>query len=465
MKYHFNLILLLFFTTSLFSCSGDDNSPDEGGETGGGDTSYEQYGTPFANVPKPQDATIYQVNFRAFSNEGTINAVTAKLDDIKDLGINVVYLMPIYPVGIERSAGGLGSPYSVRNYKEVSSEFGNLNDLRKLVEEAHKRDMAVILDWVANHTSWDNPWITAHKDWYQQDANGNIIIPPGTNYQDVAQLNYNNTDLRKAMIDAMSYWVYNANIDGFRCDYADFVPLTFWTSAINTIRDIKDQDMLLFAEGGRTENFTAGFDYNFGFGFFDNLKEVFSANKSATSIQNKNTEEYQGVSDENSRIVHYTSNHDVNAYNGTPMQLFGGKAGSMATFVVAAYMKSVPMIYNGQEIGYPVQMDFFYKTPIDWSNSDPDMLQQYKNIIAFRNQTDALRNGKLTGYSTNDISVFTRTTATETILVLANLRNKTSKFIVPSSLSGTFENALEGGNLTLENEIVLEPFQYLVLKN
>ncbi|WP_157207144.1 alpha-amylase family glycosyl hydrolase [Mariniflexile maritimum] len=426
---------------------------------------YEQYGTPFTNMPKPKDAIIYQVNLRAFSNAGTINGVKERLNHIKSLGANVIYLMPIYPVGMERSVGELGSPYSVKDYKAVNTEFGTLDDLRSLVEEAHNMNMAVMLDWVANHTSWDNSWIDQHPDWYQQDANGNIIAPPGTGWNDVAQLNYDNVELRKAMIDAMSYWVYNANIDGFRCDFADGVQQSFWAEAIAAIRAIKDQDMLMLAEGTRKNHFDVGFDYTFGFRFFEVLKKVFSEGAPASSLQNANAEEYSNNYNDDNRVVRYTTNHDVNITDGTPLELFGGKPGSLATFVVAAYMKSVPMIYNGQEIGYAQRIPFFNHTPIDWTTADADVFAKYQKIIDFRKNSEAIKTGTYNGYSSNAVSAFTMKTDTETVLVLSNLTNSNAKYLVPAALSGnTWMDAFTNQTMALNTEITLTPYQYIILR-
>ncbi len=463
MRKFLSLFLILFFTTFLLSCQ---NSDDQIEELSDVVNDYTQFGQPFTKVPDPQDAVIYQVNLRAFSPEGTLKGAQKRLDSIKVLGANVIYLMPVFPNGQIKSAGGLGSPYAVADYKKVSTEFGTLEHLKEFVEEAHNRDLTVILDWVANHTAWDNPWITSHKDWYQQDASGNIIIPPNTNYQDVAQLNYNNPELRAAMIDAMSYWVYNANIDGFRCDYADFVPQDFWNNANETIRNIKNQPMLLFAEGSNNTNFSIGFDYIFGFRFFDTLKDVFGSNNSATDIQNTNSTEYSNVSDNSKRVIRYTSNHDVNSSLGTPIELFGGKKGSMAAFVVAAYMKSVPMIYNGQEVGYNTRINFFNKEPINWNVADYELLKEYKQIINFRNQSEAVRRGRLTGFSSDDVSVFTMEINQEKVLVISNLRNKIIKYTSSSALTSiVWKNAFSNETVQLETELTLEPYQYLILKN
>jgi glycosidase len=419
---------------------------------------------PAAGPAHAEDAVIYQVNIRAFSSAGNLNGVKARLSSIKELGANVIYLMPIHPVGVLNSAGGLGSPYSIKDYLAVNTEFGTLQDLRDLVNEAHKLDMAVMLDWVANHTSWDNPWITEHSDWYVKDANGNILSPPGWN--DVAELNYNNIQMRSSMIEAMKYWVYNANIDGFRCDHADGVPYTFWSQAITQLRTIQGKKLLMLAEGVRQDHFTAGFDYTFGFNYFTALKNVYSQNQPATSLQNANVTEYANINDNSKRIVRYTSNHDVNYLEGTPQELFDGNSGSVAAFVVAAYMKSVPMIYNAQEIGYLNRIPFFTHTPINWNTGNASMLVDYKKIIAFRNSSNAIKKGSYTGYSSNKVCVFTMQINSEKVLVISNLSNTTSTYLTPASLSQiAWKDVFNNSANPLSTQITLLPYQYLVLKN
>jgi glycosidase len=456
MKSNINIVYALLLTLAFVSCSSSDNDSDTN------TPSYPQYGTSFAKMPKKEDAIIYQVNIRAFSQAGTLKGVQDRLTQIQELGANVIYLMPIYPIGIEK---GIGSPYAVKDYKSVNTNFGTLEDLRTLVEEAHKKDMAVILDWVANHTAWDNAWITTHPDWYQKNSEtGQIASPPG--YNDVAQLDFTNAEMKAAMIDAMTYWVYTANIDGFRCDYADFVPQTFWTDAINKLRRIKkNQTILMLAEGSKVSHFNSGFDYTFGFNFFSTLEQVFKDSKPATTIQDSNATEYANNYNTENRIVRYTSNHDVNWAEGTPIDLFGGKKGSIATFVVAAYLKSVPMIYNGQEVGYAQRIDYFNNTPINWSTADNDMLAEYKKIIAFRNSSNAIKKGTYIGYSNNAISAFTMVKDAEKVFVLSNLTNASVKYLVTNSLKGTWKDAFTGNAVTVGSEITLAPYQYLVLKN
>ena len=419
-----------------------------------------QYGKPFKYVPNIHDITLYQINTRSFSKEGNFQGVIARLDSIKALGINMIYVMPIYPVGTLKATN---SPYATKDYNDVGSEFGTLDDFRALVDGAHKRKMAVMLDIVANHTSWDNPWI-ANKSWYVQDTAGNIKYP--RNWSDVAQLNFKNNDMRLALIRAMKSWVYKANIDGFRCDFADGPPMDFWKQAIDTLKNIKAHKLVFLAEGSKASNYAAGFDANFGFNFFGNLKAIYKNNKSVKSIDVVNTKDYQGATDQQ-EIVRYLTNHDVNSSDGTPLDLFGGKKGSMAAFVVVAYMKGIPMIYNGQEVGTPFRLVFpFTGSHIDWTLNNQDITNEYKKIIAFRNNNQTVRRGALTSYSNDDVCVFTKTEGSKKVLVLSNLRNKPITYAMPRALaSSSWRDAFTGSRTTLAGAVNLAPYTYIVLKN
>ena len=417
-----------------------------------------QYGTPFSGVPDARDATIYQVNIRSFSSSRNFAGVIARLDSIKALGVNTIYLMPIYPVGQLKA---FNSPYCVKDYKAVNPEFGTLSDLRTLVDGAHTLGMSVLLDWVGNHTSWDHAWMS-NTDWYAKDNNGNIISPNG--WTDIAQLNFANQDMRKAMIKAMKFWVFTANIDGFRCDYSDGPPVDFWKQAIDTLRNIKTHKLLLLAEGTRAENFSAGFDYNFGFRYYEQLKKVYGNNQPASTLDALNSSEYAGAGNSN-MVVRYITNHDVNSSDGTPLDLFGGIEGSTAAFITAAYMKGVPMIYSGQEVGTPYRLAFpFTGTVIDWG-LNPDLVAEYKKIIAFRNSSDAIRRGTVTTYSNAAVCAFTKASATETVFVATNLRNASSTLTVPAAISSaTWTNAFTGTQVQTGTEISLAPYEYIVLK-
>jgi glycosidase len=366
--------------------------------------------------------------------------------------------MPIYPVGTLKA---INSPYCIKDYKSVSPEFGNLDDLRKLVDGAHSRGMAVILDWVGNHTSWDHPWM-ANSGWYAKDNSGNIISPNG--WTDVAQLNFSNSDMRKEMIKAMKYWVLAANCDGFRCDYSDGPPVDFWKQANDTLRKMTNRKLLMLAEGTKAESYGAGFNYTFGFRFYDQLKNVYSSNQPASSLYTLNNTEYAGA-DADDMVVRYITNHDVNSSDGTPLDLFGGKKGSMAAFIVATYMKGVPMIYSGQEVGTPNRLSFPFTGPtINWT-LNPEMVSEYKKVIAFRNSSNAIRRGTLSTFPHQDLVVFTKTSGTETVLVICNLRNAAVNYTLSSAFaSSTWTDAFTGGTVTLNNTLDVAAYSYIVLK-
>jgi glycosidase len=415
---------------------------------------------PFQGVPARQDAIIYQVNIRAFSETGDLKGIMPRLDSIKALGANVVYLMPIYPIGKVKS---VNSPYCIRDYVSVSSEFGSLDDLRNLVNTAHEKGLSVILDWVANHTAYDHPW-TANPSWYLQDSTGKILSPPGMGWNDVAQLNFKSAAMRQEMIKAMKYWVGAANIDGFRCDYADGPPVDFWKQAIDTLRSIKDRRLLMLAEGSRAAHFSAGFDYNFGFRFFERMKDIQEHKRNVLSIDSLNVSDYKGVVDETQSIVRYVTNHDVNGSDGTPQELFGGPRGAMAAFVIAAYMKSIPMIYNGEEVGTPYRLVFpFTDKNIDWS-LNPQVTSEYKKILLARNNSKAIRYGKLTGFSTADVCVFTKQEGNETVLVIVNLRDREMNYALPESVGkSSWKDIFTGKKTSLPAQFKLAPYSYNVL--
>ncbi|MCC3155104.1 alpha-amylase family glycosyl hydrolase [Hymenobacter sp. BT770] len=420
-----------------------------------------QYGTPFAGVPNREDAVIYQVNMRAFSQGGNFAGVTARLDSIKALGTNVVYLMPIYPVGTLR---GVNSPYAVKDYRAVNPEFGTLADLRTLVDAAHARGLSVMLDWVANHTSWDNAWVTDHPDWYLQNSAGTILSPPNTNYTDVAQLNFSNPAMRLNLIAALKSWVYTANVDGFRFDYADAPPVDFWQQAVDTLRHVKTHKLLLLSEATRSANFSAGFDYNFGFNFYGGLRSVFGNGGSATTFDALNASEYTGATG-TQQVVRYTTNHDVNGSDGTPVALFGGDAGAMSAFVIASCYKGVPMVYNGQEAGMTTAIPFpFTSVKVKW-DVRPDVTRAYKQLLRARAGSAALRRGTPTAYSSADVCAFTKTAGSEQAFVMANVRNSARQYTVPAALVGTtWTDALQGTSVTLGSVVSLPAYGYLVLK-
>jgi 1,4-alpha-glucan branching enzyme len=421
---------------------------------------YQQYGTPFDSVPETKNIIMYEVNLRAFSSSGDLQGVINRLDQLKALNVNVIWLMPIYPIG---QINSVNSPYCVKNYYDVGSEYGTLADLRTLTTEAHNRNMAVVVDWVANHTSWDNPWVSQHSDWYSQDGSGNIIIPPGTNWADVADLNFDNQTMRLNMIDAMKYWILEANIDGFRCDYADGVPYDFWKQAIDTLNTIPNRNLIFLAEGTRADHYAAGFQMTYAWDFYTAIKNVF-AGSSPSTIYTTNTAEYAGVPAGN-RKLRFTTNHDQSAWEATPMTLFNGKAGATCASVIATYYNGVPLIYTGQEVGRVSTVPFFSNSPINWT-VNLDMQQNYRDMLSFYSQSAVSRYGTAVPYTANDVVCFKKVLNADQILVIANVRNTTTSYSVPTALlNSIWTNALTGASVTLGNSLSLSAYQYLILKN
>ena len=459
MKMTFLFGTLLF----LLSCSKHNGTPKpvpppDSTTTTTTDTTPAQYGTPFTGVPDPRDVTIYQVNIRAFSATHNLQGVSNRLDQIKALGVNTIYLMPVYPVGTLKSEN---SPYCIRNFDSVGTEYGSLTDLRNVVDGAHSRGMAVILDFVVNQTSWDHPWITQHPDWYVHDGSGNIVQL--STYTDVAALNFTNTAMRAAIIQSMKGWIYRANLDGFRCDFADNPPIDFWQQAIDTLRNITTHKLLMLAEGTRSANYGAGFDYNFGFTFYGNLKPIIGGSP-VTLIDNANTSEYVGASGTN-QIVRYLTNHDVDGSDGAPVSLLGGISGSTAAFVVVAYMKGVPFVYDGTEVAFPTPIVFPFTTvTIDWT-INPAVTATYTQIINLRNNSTAIRRGTLASFDNNDICAFTKTAPGDTVFVMVNLRNSAITYPIPAALQNTsWSDGFAGSAEALGTQVTLPAYGFTVLR-
>lgn len=456
MNFPFKYLIFVFLIAGLFACKKDNERPAPNDNNG--DPEYEQYGVPFDDVPETEDIIMYEVNLRAFSSTGDIQGVINKLDHIEDLGVNVIWLMPIHPVG---EVNSVNSPYSVKDYKAVGPEYGTLDDLRNLTDAAHARGMAVIMDWVANHTAWDNEWIE-NKSWYTQDANGNIIHPPGTNWLDVADLNFNNQEMRAAMTDAMKYWLYEANIDGFRCDYADGVPFDFWHKAWQTMNAIPERDFIFFAEGTRKDHFTAGFDLNFGWQFYGAVKDVFDGQPVNVMFTAHNNE-YAGVP-AGKHWVRFTTNHDESAWDATPIVLFNGANGALAASVVTLFTGGTPLIYGSQEVGTVNNVPFFSNSTINWDNN-PQMLADYQTMIQFYATSEAAKRGQNTIFPHSDIACFRKTYNNDDILIITNLRNATISFTVPSALENTsWTDVMTAGSISLNGQIALEPYQFYILK-
>lgn len=416
-----------------------------------------QYGTPYANVPATKDMVIYEVNVQTYT-PANFQGVMARLDSIKALGANVIWLMPTYPVGALKS---INSPYCVKDPEGVNANFGTLTDLRNLVAAAHSRGMAVIMDWVTDGTSWDSVWIT-NKSWYQQDSNGNITLPAGTNYSDIAGLNYSSTAMRTAMIRAMKYWIFTANIDGYRCDNADYEPSDFWTQAIDTLNNIKTHKLIYLAEGTSSNEISSGFQIDYAFSYYSTLKGVYAGSQAPSAIFTTNTNEVNSIPSTGTKM-RYITNHDDASSDGSTLYIYNSKQGALSAFVIAAYMDGIPMVYDSQEVGYPNPISIFSNVAVDYT-ANPDMVAAYKKILAFRAAHEAIKTGSLTQYNDVNIVAFEKKSGTDDALVLVNARNSAETYTLPSALQNTtWKDGLTGATVTLGTQYNFSAYQYLVL--
>ncbi|WP_235830897.1 Ig-like domain-containing protein [Flavobacterium ustbae] len=425
-----------------------------------------QYGTPFAGVPDTRDINMYQVHIRPFSANGNLAGVTARLDNIKALGTNVIYLMPIFPHGTDSRSSP--SPYCIKDFKAVGSEYGSLADLRTLVDGAHSRGMAVILDIAINGTSWDHGWTVSHPEYYKRS--GTTIQQLG-NFSDIAALDLNNSATRNAIKDAMRYWIFAANIDGYRCDYANNPPLDFWSEVNSNLRGITSHNLLMLAEGDRQENFQVGFDMNYGDRWFHSgLYDVANGGPVSQRLQDQTTYEYAKATG-NQQIVRYTGNHDTYTNDDgvrRPIIPFKNHNGIVANFLVSAYMRGVPFLMSGQEIDYEPKTDWPWQNfKFNWSQN-PTAAADFAKILNFRTSSAAIRRGDLTTYANDDISIFTKTLGTEKVIVMSNLRNASKSYVIPAALAGTYVNPYNNNasvTLTAGSTRNFAAYEYLVLTN
>lgn len=401
---------------------------------------------------------IYEVNPRLFTKGQAFQEISSRLDEIKSLGVDVIWIMPSYEPGKVKS---VNSPYCIKDYKKVNPDYGQISDLKALVSAAHAKDMKIILDWVANHTSWDNAWIN-DKSWYTQDAGGNIVQPGGTNWADVADLNFDNASMRTAMIEAMTFWINECDVDGYRCDYAEGVPLDFWEAAIKAVKSVK-KDAILLAEGNKAELTTAGFEIVYAWNFGSVVKKVFNGQTNVSELLTQYEKENQGLGN-GARRMRYITNHDE-ASGISPVAEFKSKDAALAGFVVTSLMTDVPMIYSSQEIGYASSLNFFDFIKIDW-NSDPAYTQAYKDYMRVYKTSSALRVAKPVLYSTGDcISIWYATSDKKGLLAMINSSDKPLSVKVPMERMGDkVKNLLSGEERMLSGMIDLGPYEYLLFE-
>jgi len=344
------------------------------------------------SVPEwSKNSIMYEVNIRQYTKEGTFKAFEKHLERIKELGVDIIWFMPIHEIGELNRKGSLGSYYSVKDYKSINPEFGTIEDFNSLVKKIHDLDMKVIIDWVANHTSFDHIWVEEKKfDWYNLDSNGNLQPPNGTDWWDVADLNYDNSAMKDEMIECMKFWVENSNIDGYRCDVADWVPIDFWNQCRKELDKIKDVFML--AEAENPELHKDAFDMTYGWHLHFVMNEIANGNKNSLDILDYLNNKSKDFPNDAYRL-HFTSNHDENSWKGSTIERLGNSLKTFAALTVT--LEGMPLIYNGQEANLSKRLKFFEKDSIDWKNYE--LSEFYKNLFTMKKNNQALWNGKYGG--------------------------------------------------------------------
>lgn len=363
------------------------------------------------------EGVLYEVNIRQYTPEGTFLAFDRHLERLSDLGITILWLMPIFPIGKERRKGSLGSYYSVADYTAVNPEFGTLDDLKSLVHHAHSLGMHVILDWVANHTARDNRWIAEHPSWYEWD---NELNEPKTpwDWSDTAKLDYGNEEMRAAMTDSLLYWLREVSVDGFRFDMAMLVPDDFWFDALDKLQQF-NPDIFLLAEA-EGENFhRLGFHATYGWTIHHMMVDMASGRKNAWDLVSRIKDEAMEYPKEAVRM-RFTSNHDEDSHQGSSTERFGSSL--QASAVLSFILPGIPLIYSGEEAGNAKRLSFFDKDEIKWKSSYMEIL--YKELTTLRRCYAALQIGDLMTVDSSSSSPFLlsfkRKSAGSTVIALFN---------------------------------------------
>lgn len=394
-------------------------------------------------------SSIYEVNIRQHTPEGTINAFIEKLPEIKELGVEILWIMPIQPIGVKNRKGPLGSYYSISDYTAVNPEFGTMEDFKNLVNKAHEMDLKVILDWVANHSSFDNAWMEEHVDWYTQ-VDGKVV-PPNKDWTDVADLNYDSPGLRKAMREAMKFWVSDADIDGFRCDVAFEVPMDFWDNTREALDSIKPVFMLAEAEG--PEFHTKAFDMTYGWEFHHIINQIAAGEKELSAL-----DEYKAKMDtlysRNDFRMFFTTNHDENSWNGTVQERMAENA--LNFFVLCTtFPDGMPLIYSGQEYGLNKRLRFFDKDTV--TATDSSLYNWYRNMINLKMTNPTLKMGNLQGSyqritrADDEVFSFLREKDGQKLVVAINFGGREATFTLPDEMAGAvLKDAVTGEQLTAE---------------
>ncbi len=414
-------------------------------------------------------AVVYEMNVRQLTAEGTLAAAAERLDFLRQTGIDIIWLMPVYPIGVEERKGSLGSFYSVRDYCAVSDEMGTMADFDRFVERAHALGMHVILDWVANHTSRDARWISERPaDWYERDAEGRPAVP--WDWTDTAKLNYANPVVWDGQFEAMAFWVRAHGVDGFRCDMAMLVPIEFWNRTVSRLRELKP-DIFMLAEAEERNLFDMpAFDACYAWEMHHLMNDVAQQKVRVTALRDYIYAD-RGRYPKSAMRLAFTSNHDENSWSGSEYERMGDAREAMTvfTFVVP---RGLPLIYTGQEVDYDHSFSFFEKDPIPRYEAGPNAAL-YRRLAALRHNHPALASGEPGGEmieirnnAEDCLMTMVREVEGDRVISIMNL----SPYHIHASYNtgiyaGRYKDAMTGADYDLPTEVEEEmaPWSYRIL--
>jgi glycosidase len=409
---------------------------------------------------------IYEVNIRQYSTEGSFSAFAASLPRLKDMGVEVLWIMPIHPIGKINRKGTLGSYYSISDFKAVNPEFGTASDFKNLVQLAQKMGMKVILDWVANHAAWDNVWTSDHPEYFVRDEAGDFKAP--YDWTDVIQIDHTSEAEQDAMIDAMQYWVTEFNIDGFRADLAHLTPIAFWKKARTAIEPLKP-NLFWLAESEEIK-YHEVFDATFTWEWMHRTESFYKGTVNLGSLYDV-LARYESTFPETAHRMYFTSNHDENTWNGTGLEKYGDMLKCLSVF--SCTWNSIPMIYSGEEMPNLKRLKFFDKDPIVWTG-EYGLHDFYKILLALRKGNLALRSGDpavstfhIITEGGNNIMAFLRKQDIYEVLVFLNLSNEVAGFTIKDQLiNQVYSNVFDRSESYLEPNtfMKMQPWEYLVFE-
>lgn len=451
--------ILFFFTAGILLLACDNNQSS-------GNIKKNTTVMTFKKADWINNTDVYEVNIRQYTPEGTFNAFAKELPRLKEMGVSTLWFMPITPIAQKNKKGSLGSPYACSDYTSINPEFGTLDDFKALVKEAHSMGFKVIIDWVANHTGWDHVWTKTHPEYFEKDSSGNDFkIASGMD--DIIELDYTNPALRKAMIDAMLYWVKETDIDGYRCDLAFWVELDFWLEARAELEKTKTLFWLAECDAIDHKEYFQAFDACYTWTWMHKTEEFYKQHQDKKMLDSL---VYQyGILGDDAIPLWFTSNHDENTWNGTEYEKYGDAAKVLA--VLSFTRNGIPLIYSGQEMPNLKRLEFFDKDPIEW-NGKYELHDFYKTLLYLHKNNPALRAGDpaVTTYplktnSPDNVMAYLRKNGDHEVLVLLNLSKQAVQCTINDEhLSGrfteVFNNTIE--NFPAQKSFNLQPWGYLL---